>query len=90
MLTATSKASIMKKAYQKYLISYIQTGNPNTLKEPTSPEWPKVKIGEEVGNTLEVDAKKPFQLINDVQHMKAGCDFVIDVFAAITSSQGWF
>jgi carboxylesterase type B len=90
MLTATSKSSIMKKTYQKYLISYIRTGNPNTFKEPSAPEWPRVKIGPEVGNTLEVDATKPFQLINDVQHKKAGCDFVIDVFAEATNSHGQF
>lgn len=87
-LTATSKASKMKKTYQQYLLSYARTGNPNTFKEPTSPDWPRVKIGSEVGNTLEVDAKKPFQVINDVQNMKPGCDFVIDIFAEATNNGG--
>jgi carboxylesterase type B len=90
MLTATSKASIMNKIYQKYLISYIRTGNPNTFKEPTAPDWPKVKVGPEVGNTLEVDATKPFHLINDVQNLKSGCDFVLDMFAEATNNQGQF
>jgi carboxylesterase type B len=84
-VSAIFSGSTIDAEYQKYLVSFAQTGSPNTEKSPTAPEWKFIKNGQSIGEVLEVT--KRFRAINDLATTKKDCHFLTDVFAAATAAQ---
>jgi carboxylesterase type B len=85
-LASIFTGSNINEQYQKYLVSFAQTGSPNTQKSPQAPEWKFIKNGQAIGEVLEVT--KRFRAINDLQSTKKDCDILKDVFAAAAASKG--
>jgi carboxylesterase type B len=78
--------AVVMTIYQAYLLSHARTGDPNKLKIRSAPEWPKVTLGPQFENVLDVN--RQFKLIKDEKNKGPDCDFWINTFAAVTSGNG--
>jgi carboxylesterase type B len=73
--------------FQQYLLSHARTGNPSTLREKGSIEWPLVTMGPTLTGVMNA-TDKGFELIADEKTREEDCGFWKDVLAGMTSSMG--
>lgn len=73
--------------FQAYLLSLSRTGNPNTLREKGSIEWPVVTMGPTLTGVMNA-TDHGFELIADEKTREDDCGFWKDVLAGMTSSLG--
>jgi hypothetical protein len=86
-LTGDRTFSTFATTFQAYLLSLSRTGNPNTLREKGSIEWPVVKMGPTLTGVMNA-TDHGFELIADEKTREEDCGFWKDVLAGMTSGLG--
>ena len=81
------------QAYQSYLVSHAETGDPNTYRKklglPPTLAWPKPdNSGDEVRGVLQV-GDLGFSIINDGQVSRETCTFWQGIMEAVTREGGY-
>jgi hypothetical protein len=69
--------------YRSYFISHARTGDPNTLRDKATIEWPMVQQGAVFSNVLNA-GNETFTLIDDKTNTAANCDWWQHIYVEAT------
>jgi hypothetical protein len=74
-------------SFQSYLTSHARTGDPNTLRDAGTIQWPFVTLGPVFSNVLDA-SDSGFSLFSDIENEAVDCDFWRDLAAGMTFGLG--